>query len=111
MLPSSSLEVRVGRLEEMPARLDALVAEVADLRGEMRAGFSEVKAEFVAVRRETSEESQRLRTELRGYSDGLYSMVKEHVDEYGGDPSYVVISGGSAGVGVAIPGYSTAYAR
>jgi hypothetical protein len=66
-----SLEVRVPRLEE---RLDALVVEVADMRVEMRAGFA-------AVRREAAGESERLRTDLRGYGDGLFAMAKEHIDK------------------------------
>ena len=59
------------RLEE---RLDALVVEVADLRVEMRAGFA-------AIRQEAANESERLRTDLRGYGDGLFAMAMQHVDK------------------------------
>jgi lipoate-protein ligase A len=41
-----SLEERVTRLEELPARVDALTLEVSQLRDEMRVEFSAVRDEI-----------------------------------------------------------------
>ena len=43
-----SLERRVTRLEELPARVDALALQVSQLRDEMRVEFSAVRSEIRA---------------------------------------------------------------
>jgi hypothetical protein len=44
--PGESLEKRVTRLEELPARIDDLTSQVSQLRTEMRAEFSAVREEM-----------------------------------------------------------------
>ena len=49
----SILEEKVGSLEQLPARVDALELQIQQLRGEMRAEFSATRQEIVAGDEET----------------------------------------------------------
>jgi hypothetical protein len=57
-----SLEERVTRLEELPARVDALALDVSQLRDEMRMEFSAVRDE---IRTGDGETRRVLRDEIR----------------------------------------------
>jgi len=43
------LERRVDALEQLPQRMDALTAQIVQLRGEMRSGFSAIRQELRGV--------------------------------------------------------------
>jgi hypothetical protein len=79
-----SVEERVTRLEELPARIDALTLQVSQLRDEMHVEFSAVRhemhAEFSAVRGEIragDEETRRtLREEIRTGLDQVMTQAR-----------------------------------
>ena len=73
-----SLEHRVTRLEELPGRIDDLTLQVSQLRTEMRAEFSAVRAEMreqgvtivTTLRQEIAEQSQRIDTRIADMATG-----------------------------------------
>jgi hypothetical protein len=83
-----TLEIRVDRLEELPARIEDVTQQVLQLRTEMGAEFSAVRAEmnaqWVGVRTELNElrtELHDLRTETRsGFADVHTQMRILHED-------------------------------
>ena len=65
-----NLETRVTALEQLPARMDALVVEISQFRNEMRAEFSATRAELRGEMRAGNEETCRtLREEMRAGND------------------------------------------
>ena len=61
-----NLEQRVTVLEEVPARIDALTLQVSQLREEMHAEFSAIRAEFKSdLRHEISALRDEFKAELR----------------------------------------------
>lgn len=68
-----TLQTRVTRLEELPARIDGLTSQILQLRAEMRDEFSAVRTEiaagFVAVRSE-------LAADIDGRIDGLATEMR-----------------------------------
>jgi vacuolar-type H+-ATPase subunit H len=58
------LEMRVGALEELPARMAAVESQIVQLRSEMRGEFSAVRAEMRKLNEETRAEMRTLHEEV-----------------------------------------------
>ncbi len=78
-----SVEERVTRLEEFPARIDALTLQVSQLRDEMHVEFSAVRhemhAEFSAVRHEMHAEYSAVRGEIRAGDEETRRTLREEI--------------------------------
>jgi hypothetical protein len=59
------LEMKVGSLEALPARMSAVESQIVELRTEMRAEFSAVRQEMRALNEETRAEMRALNEETR----------------------------------------------
>jgi hypothetical protein len=74
------LEMKVGMLEELPARMSAVEAQIVQLRTEMRDGFSAVRQETRevggALRSEMQEQEGRLRQEMRALNEETRAEAK-----------------------------------
>jgi vacuolar-type H+-ATPase subunit H len=60
------LEMNVGLLEELPARVSAVESQIVQLRSEMRGEFSAVRQEMRALNEETRAEMRMLHEEVLG---------------------------------------------
>jgi vacuolar-type H+-ATPase subunit H len=58
------LEMKVGSLEELPARMSAVESQIVQLRNEMRGEFSAVRQEMRALNEETRSEMRMLHEEV-----------------------------------------------
>lgn len=67
-----SLEIRVTRLEELPARMDRLEGQIVSLRTEMRAEFSAVRSEMAA-------QTEALRVSLTKHTDDSMAGLRTHM--------------------------------
>jgi predicted phage gp36 major capsid-like protein len=72
------LEQRVSRLEELPARVDALTLQVSQLRDEMRVEFSAVRDETRAGDEETR---RTLCDEIRAEGSSIREEVRLGLDK------------------------------
>jgi hypothetical protein len=74
------LEMKVGMLEELPARMAAVEAQIVQLRTEMRDGFSAVRQETRelggALRSQMQEQEGRLRQEMRALNEETRAEVR-----------------------------------
>ena len=68
-----SVEERVTRLEELPARIDAVTLQVSQLRDEMHVEFSTVRGEIRAGDEETR---RTLREEIRTGLDQVMTQAR-----------------------------------
>jgi hypothetical protein len=59
------LEQKVGELEKLPERAAGMELQIVQLRGEVRAEFSNVRQEFATVREEMRHEFATVREEMR----------------------------------------------
>ena len=61
------LEFKVEALERLPQRMDALEAQIVQLRGEMREGFSALVGETTAIRAHVTHEFAAVRSEAAAF--------------------------------------------
>jgi len=66
----------MARLEELPARVDALTLQVSQLRDEMRSGFSAVRGEIQAGDQETR---RTLREEIRAGDEETRRTLRDEI--------------------------------
>ena len=55
------LEKKVGDLEKLPARMDAVESQILQLRGEMRDGFSAIDRRFAGLDQRFDETNRHMR--------------------------------------------------
>jgi Skp family chaperone for outer membrane proteins len=70
------LEMKVGVLEELPARMSAVEAQIVQLRTEMRGEFSAVRQEMRALNDETRAEMRALNEETKAQMRALNEETK-----------------------------------
>jgi len=70
------LETRVTALEQLPARMDALVVQVSQLRGEMHAEFSAIRSE---MRAGDEAVTGTLREEIRAGDEETRRSLREEI--------------------------------
>ena len=70
------LERRVTRLEELPARMDALTLQVLQLREEMRGEFSAVREETRGTRAEMRALNEDARAEMHAMNERTLAQMR-----------------------------------
>jgi uncharacterized coiled-coil DUF342 family protein len=73
------LEMHVNELQELPARMSAVEAQIVQLRGEMRDEFSAVRSEMRALNDETRAEMRALNEETRSEMRALNEQTKSEM--------------------------------
>jgi cell division septum initiation protein DivIVA len=77
------LEMKVGSLEELPARISAVESQIVQLRIEMRGEFSAVRQEMRALNEETTAEMRTLNAETKAQLLTLHEEVLDRISRMG----------------------------
>src|SRR5262245_31310050 len=77
------LEMRVGAMEELPARMAAVEAQIVQLRTEMRSEFSAVRQEMGQLGTTLRQEMRTLNDETRAEMRMLHEEVLDRISRLG----------------------------